>query len=168
MAEEDFNCGIRKRFIEDKVNEDNKTICMSNVPDPPVGMAAPNESIHRGPLTFDPSPSIAENEDVPLAATGDQAKLMQWHFHLGHLSFQKLNQLTLNGEITKILSIIKPPKCAGCLFGAMTKLPWRGKELSSSHKIVIAIKLGEMISVNQMESTEVSFFAQLKGSLTKK
>jgi hypothetical protein len=93
---------------------------------------------------------------------------MQWHYRLGHLSFQKLKQLALNGKISKKLSKLKPPKCAGCLFGAMTKLPWRGKELALSHKIFVATKPGEIVSVDQMESTEVGFFAQLKGSLTKK
>ncbi len=131
-------------------------------------MAAPDESIHRGPLIFDPSPPIAKDEDVPLAAADDQAELMQWHYPLGHLSFQKLKQLALNGEIPKILSKLKPPKCAGCLFGAMTKLPWRGKELALSHKIFVTTKPGEIVSVNQMELTEVGFFTQLKGSLTKK
>jgi hypothetical protein len=60
------------------------------------------------------------------------------------------------------------PKCTDCLFGVTTKVPWRGKELASSQKIFIAAKLGEIVSVEQMESTEVGFFAQLKGSLTKK
>jgi hypothetical protein len=41
------------------------------------------------------------DEDVPLAAADDQAELMQWHYRLGHLSFQKLKQLALNGEIPK-------------------------------------------------------------------
>jgi hypothetical protein len=93
---------------------------------------------------------------------------MRWHYRLGHLSFQKLKQLALNGEIPKKLLKLKPPKCAGCLFGAMTKLPWRGKELALSHEIFVATKPGEIVSVDQMESTEVGFFAQLKGSLTKK
>jgi hypothetical protein len=62
---------------------------------------------------------------------------------------------------------LKPPKCAGCLFGAMTKLPWHSKE-SASHEIFVATKLEVIVSVDQMESSEVGFFAQLKGSLTKK
>jgi hypothetical protein len=114
-------------------------------------------------------PPIAEDEDVTLAAADEQAELMRWHYRLGHLSFQKLKQLALNGEIPKkLVSKLKPPKCAGCLFGAMTKLPWRGKELAFSHEIFVATKPGEIVSVNQMESTEVSSFAQLKWSLTKK
>jgi hypothetical protein len=53
-------------------------------------MAAPDESIFHGPLIFDPSPPIAEDEDVPLAAADGQAELMQWDYRLVHLSFQKL------------------------------------------------------------------------------
>jgi hypothetical protein len=50
----------------------------------------------------------------------------------------------------------------------MTKLPWHGKESAFSQKKFVTTKPGEIVSVNQMESTEVGFFAQLKGSLTKK
>jgi hypothetical protein len=102
-------------------------------------------------------PPIAEDEDVTLAAADDQAELMRWHYRLGHLSFQKLKQLALNGEIPKKLLKLKPPTCAGCLFGAMTKLPWRGKEWVFYHKIFIVTKPGEIVSVDQMESTEVAF-----------
>jgi hypothetical protein len=154
----------KKWLINDKVEEDDK-ICTSNLPGK---TAAPDEFIFRGPLIFDPSPPIAEDEGVPLAAADDQAELMRWHYRLGHLFFQKLKQLALNGKIPKILSKIKPPKCAGCLFDAMTKLPWRGKESALSHEIFVATKPGEIVSVNQLELTEVGFFAQLKGSLTKK
>ncbi len=83
---------------------------------------------------------------------------MRWHYHLGHLPFTKLKQLTLNGEIPKKLAKAKPPKCAGCLFGAMTKIPWRGRETKASHEVFISTKPGECISVNQMRSTEVGFF----------
>jgi hypothetical protein len=168
VAEEDFQRDNRKRLINGKVNKDDKTIHTSNVPDPPDKMAAPEESICHGPLIFDPSPPIAADEDVTLAAADDHAELMQWHYHLGRLSFPKLKQLALNGKIPKKLSKLKPPKCAGCLFGAMTKLPWRGKESAFSHKIFIAAKLGEIVLVDRMELTEVGFFTQLKRSLTKK
>ena len=82
-----------------------------------------SQAIRRGPLTFDPSPPTEEGEDIHLAAADDQAELMRWHYRLGHLTFAKLKELTLNGEIPKKLAKITPPKCAGCLFGAMTKIP---------------------------------------------
>jgi hypothetical protein len=50
----------------------------------------------------------------------------------------------------------------------MTKIPWCGREAKASHKVFIATKPGECISVNQMMSTEVGFHAQMKGKLTKK
>ncbi len=50
----------------------------------------------------------------------------------------------------------------------MTKIPWRGKESISSHEVFAATKPGEMVSVDQMVSTKVGFFTQLKGRLTKK
>jgi hypothetical protein len=168
VAKEYFHRINRKQFIEEKGNKDDKTIRTSYVPDPPDKTVAPDESNCRRPLIFDPLPPIAADEDFTLAVADDQAELMQWHYHLGHLSFQKLKQLALNGKIPKKLSKLKSSKCAGCLFGMMTKLPWCSKELASSHKIYITAKPGEIVAVNQMESTEVGFFAQVKGSLTKK
>jgi hypothetical protein len=50
----------------------------------------------------------------------------------------------------------------------MTKLPWQGKETKAPPKIFIATKPGECTSVNQMKSTELGFYVQLKGKLTKK
>jgi hypothetical protein len=50
----------------------------------------------------------------------------------------------------------------------MTKLPWQGKETKADHEVLVATKPGECISVDQTTSTEVGFFAQLKGKLTKK
>ncbi len=94
---------------------------------------------------------------------------MHWHYRLGHLTFPKLKQLTLNGKIPKKLAKVLPPKCAGCLvFGAMTKLSWQGKEIKANHEAFVVSKPGECILVNQMTSTEVGFYAQLKGKLTKK
>jgi hypothetical protein len=109
LAEEDLHHGKKNTVIDNKVNKDNKTIHMSNLPDPNEEPAAPDGSIHRGPLTFNPSPLLPVDEDVMLAAHGDQAKLMQWHYCLGHPSFQKLKQLTLNGEIPLKCQSLSPP-----------------------------------------------------------
>jgi hypothetical protein len=50
----------------------------------------------------------------------------------------------------------------------MTKLPWQGKEIKSDHKVFIATKPGECVSVDQLASTKVGSYAQLKGKLIKK
>jgi hypothetical protein len=153
--------------VNEGVESDNKTVKTSNLP-APHEEEIPSEAICHGPLTFDPSPPPEEGEDVHLAAADNQAELMRWHYRLGHLTFAKLKQLALNGEIPKKLAKVMPPKCAGCLFGAMTKIPWHGKETKASHEVFIATKPGECISVDQMVSTEVGFFAQMKGKLTKR
>jgi hypothetical protein len=69
-------------------------------------------------------------------------------------------QFALNGKIPKKLALIKLPKCTRCLFGAMTNIPWRGKESISSHKVFATTKPGETVSVDQMVSTKVGFFAK--------
>ncbi len=66
VAEEDFHHGNRKQLTDNKVNEDDETICTSNVPDQPDKKAAPDESICCGPLIFDPLPPTAADEDAPL------------------------------------------------------------------------------------------------------
>ncbi len=148
-------------------NADDRTVKMVNLLLPPL-QEEPSRVTRQGPLTFDPSPLTKEAKDVQLSAANEQAKLMQWHYHLGHLTFRKLKQLALNGKTPKKLTKVLPPKCAGCLFGTMTKLPWQGKETKANHEVFAATKPGECISVDQLTSTEVGFYAQLKDELTKK
>jgi hypothetical protein len=147
---------------------DDRTVMTANLLLPPL-QEEPSRVTRQGPLTFNPSPPNNEAEDFQLSAANKQAKLMQWHYCLGHLTFPKLKQLALNSEIPKKLAKVLPPKCAGCLFGAMTKLPWHGKETKkANHKVFVTTKPRECVSVNQMTSMEVGFFAQLKGKLTKR
>ena len=154
VAEEDLH-RAKKKLI-DVANEDDDTVRTSNLPSPPVEDPS-DESIHRGSLTFDPNSPEAVEEDSPLFCADDQAELMRWHYRLGHLTFAKLKQLALNGKIHKKLALLNPPKCARCLFGAMTKIPWRGKESKSSHTVFTATNRGEMVSVDQIVLTKVGF-----------
>jgi hypothetical protein len=93
---------------------------------------------------------------------------MHWHHCLGQLSFAKIKALALVGRILKKLAKVTPPVCAGCLYGIMTKVNWKGKEATHSHQVFVATKPGQCISVDQMISMQVGFVAQLKGMLTKK
>ncbi len=126
IAEENLNYN-KEVSVNEGVLEDDETIKTSNLPPPPADKN-PSEAIRHGPLTFDPLPPQEEGEDTQLAAANDQTKLMHWHYHLGHLPFVKLKQIALNEEIPKKVAKVKPPKCAGCLFGTMTKIPWRSRE----------------------------------------
>jgi hypothetical protein len=92
---------------------------------------------------------------------------MCWHYCLGHLPFVQLKQLAKNGEIPRKLAKTTPPRCAGCLFGAMTKVPWRTKGNESGKQVFKATRPGQVVSVDQMESTQPGFVGQLKGRLTK-
>jgi hypothetical protein len=117
--------------------------------------------------TFDPSLQLKDDEQHVHVASDKQAELMRWHYPLGHLAFSKLKQLALNNKIPKQLAKIKPPVCAGYLFGTMTRVLWQGKEGSSKHTVFTATKPGEIVSVDQLISTQVGFITQLKGRLTK-
>ncbi len=93
---------------------------------------------------------------------------MRWHYCLGHASFTKLKQLARNGKIPAKLANVRPPCCASCLFGAMTKIPWRTKQwLGNNHAVFAATKPGECILVDHMQSMEPGFYGQAKGTLTK-
>ncbi len=118
-------------------------------------------------LTFNPSSPLAKEDKYSLSAPDNQAELMRWHYCLGHKPFLRLKVLALNGEILMRLTHVCPPRCAGCLFGAMTKVPWRTKgHRDKDHPILAATKLGECISVDHMQSTKPDFYGQEKGVLT--
>jgi hypothetical protein len=147
VAEENVNYW-KNVLASEGANADDRTVKTANLPLPQ--QEKPLKVTRQGPLTFNPSPPTKETKVIQLSATNKQAKLMQWHYRLGHLTFPKLKQLVINGEIPKKLAKVLHPKCAGCLFGAMTKLPWQGKETKADHKVFITTKPGECILVNQI------------------
>lgn len=100
-----------------------------------------------------------------MEASSLSAELARKHFRLGHLPYGKLRELAKRGEIPKKLKNAIPPKCAGCLFGTMTKVPWRTKGQNQSN-VFIATYPGQCTSVDQFQSSQAGFVAQLKGKLT--
>jgi hypothetical protein len=167
-AKENVHTGILKKPLtasEGRATSNDLTVKASNLLSV-KGDKEEKQTTRMGPLTFDVNPKLKEDKHVYLAAVDNQARLMRWHYRLSHLAFFKLKQLALNGEIPQRLAKIKPPACAGCLFGAMTKVPWKGRETSS--KVFVVTKAGQSVSVDQMILTQVGFITQLKGTLTKK
>ena len=114
-----------------------------------------------------PPRNIFKDENDSLAADDVQAELLRWHHRLGHLSFIKIRLMALLDILPRRLSTVKPPKCAGCIYGAMNKRPWRTKSLQSKREIFKAKIPGDCVSVDLLESTTPGFIAQLKGGLTK-
>ena len=53
-----------------------------------------------------------------------------------------------------------------CLIGAMTKVPWQIKGSDTGKQVFKATKLGQVVSIDQMVSTQAGFVAQLKSKLT--
>jgi hypothetical protein len=151
-AEENVHVDILKKPITDSegATSNNLTVQANNLSSE-KGDKEEKQTTRMGPLTFDVDPKLEDDKHIYLAAVNDQAELMHWHYRLGHLSFTKLKQLALNGEIPRRLAKVKPPACVGCLFGAMTKVPWRGRETSSD--VFVATKAGQCVSVDQSIST---------------
>ena len=103
-----------------------------------------------------------------LSAKDINREFIRWHYRLGHISFKKMKLLSVLGELPRKFQECSPPACAVCIYGGMTKRPWRSKplKLPRSTKMPIA-NPGQCVSIDQMEVREEGFIAQLKGKLTK-
>jgi hypothetical protein len=110
---------------------------------------------------------ILDDDSERLAAVSPQAEPLRWHYRLGHTSFATLKLMSALGILPRILASVQPPKCTGCIFGAMTKKPWRTKAEPSKVKTVVVTGPGDCVSVDQLDSSTPGFVAQLKGILTK-
>ncbi len=148
IFDEDINTVVKDKWEDETVNSDKETVQISNVshtnaakddicPIHPTGKHTlgecshnpenkANRPINKGILTFSPQPNQADagRENDALSANDDQAELLRWYHRLGHLPFSMLKSLAKNGEIPKKVEKVKEPRCAGCLFGKMTKVPW--------------------------------------------
>jgi hypothetical protein len=91
-----------------------------------------------------------------------EEELMQWHVRFGHIPMSRIQSLDAEGVLPKRLSICRVPICAGCMYGKLTRQPWKTKG-ATSHIAAKATQAGECVSVNQMISTVPSLIAQMKG-----
>ena len=112
-----------------------------------------------GPITHvipdDPEPKSMDPQD----------ELLRWHYRLGHLPFDRIKQLANNGQLPKRLLTCHTPFCAACQYGKMTKRPWRVKG-DDKGTAKMATYPGQVVSIDQLESTSPGFIAQLKVTLT--
>ncbi len=142
------------------------TIPACNLPLPPEE-AEHLDTLQQSALTFNPSPSLEEAKEFSIKAPDNQAELMHWYYCLGHLVFKKIQQPACHGKNPMRLANVHALRCASCLFGAMTKALWRGKECKNKHTVFTATKPGECFSIDHLQSTEPGLFGQTKGTLTK-
>ena len=92
-------------------------------------------------------------------------ELLQWHYRLGHLPFDRIQQLASMGQLPKRLLSCKKPFCSACQYGKMTKRPWRVKG-EDKKATKMATRPGQIVSVDQLESNTPGLIAQLMGKLT--
>ena len=75
-----------------------------------------------------------------------------------------LQWMVTQGDLPRKLATVIPPFCTACKYGKQTKCPWHTK--GPQRHICTATQPGQVVSVNQLESTTPGFVAQLKGLLT--
>ena len=91
-------------------------------------------------------------------------EILRWHYKLGHAPFKLLQRMASQGDLPKRLATVIPPFCAACKYGKQTKRPWRTK--GPQGHIHTTTQPGQVVSVDQLESTTPGFVAQLNGLLT--
>ena len=71
-----------------------------------------------------------------------------------------MNMFSVLGILPKKLKACNPPTYAICIYGSMTKRPWRSKPSKlPKDKSIIIVRPGQCISVDQMEIREEGFIA---------
>ena len=115
------------------------------------------------PLHQQAKPNLIEQEEDPTKLTPFN-ELLRWQYKLGHAPFKMLQQMATQGDLPRRLALVIPPFRAACKYGKQTKCPWHTK--GPQRHICTATQPGQVVSVDQLESTTPGFIAQLKGLLT--
>jgi GAG-pre-integrase domain len=95
----------------------------------------------------------------------NQRELLSWHYRLGHLSMNKVQRLASIGLLPSKIATCKIPVCKSCMYGMLTKQPWRTKADIKQIAPTVTYPC-EHISVDQLESPVPGLVGQLKGKPT--
>jgi hypothetical protein len=95
-----------------------------------------------------------------------EEELLRWHVRCGHLSMHRLQMMAKRGMLPSRLAKCRIPSCQSCLFGKLSKRNWRTKEYNEGG-LDKAMRSGEMVSVDQLQSPVPGLIAQLKGTPTR-
>ena len=107
-------------------------------------------------------------EDEDIQAPTPQAKLLAWHYRLGHIPFRKIQQMAKRGDLPTALASCPIPKCAACLYGKATRRPWRTRAPINVMSIPPVTAPGSVVSMDQMVSAVPGLIPQMKGFITYK
>jgi hypothetical protein len=94
-------------------------------------------------------------------------ELLHWHYKLGHESFRHLPWMARSGILPKRLANCQAPQCVACYCRKASRRPWREKGLANQCKIALATAPGQIVSVDQMQSTVPGMVGQIKGIPTR-
>jgi hypothetical protein len=129
---------------------------------------------HKNPESMIQDEDTTVEEDSPTYSQ-DSQEYMHWHYRLNRpthtVMIKMAKQKMLPRRITKILSDmgklhIKSPFCNDCCGAKATRRPWRGKvSIDNQSHIKRATHPGEVVSVDQLESSIPGFIGQMTGRL---
>ncbi|KAL7556286.1 hypothetical protein ACA910_016078 [Epithemia clementina (nom. ined.)] len=112
-----------------------------------------------------PTAHVIPPEEEPMTMSSKD-QLLCWHYQMGHLPFSRMIQMAKAGTLPSGLAKCPKPFCSACQYGKLTKKPWQHKGGPEKSPTRLVAAPGQVVSVDQLESTSVGFIAQLKGSLT--
>jgi transposase InsO family protein len=134
-----------------------------------------NHTGNQVPLLYDEDTSM--DDEYPTYSQ-DSQEYMHWHYKLNHPTHKVMIKMGRQGmlprRITKILNTMetqqaKQPMCNDCCGAKATRKPWRDKgDKARKGHLRKATKPGEIVSVDQLESSVPGFIGQMTGRLTNK
>lgn len=112
-------------------------------------------------------PNVVEQDNEELRAD-PSAEMLRWHARLSHIPMSRIQQMAKEGALPSRLARCRVPMCQSCIYGKLTRRPWRTKPSSQDKGKLRAITApGQCVSVDQLESTTPGLIAQMKGLLTR-
>jgi hypothetical protein len=112
-------------------------------------------------------PPTFDLHDGPTAYEETKAQMLEWHCRLGHLPFNKIQEMAKRGDLPSKFAKCPAPMCGACLYAKKTRKAWRGRPTSQTHTRVAAAP-GDIVAIDQMVSPTPGLVAQMKGFITKK
>jgi GAG-pre-integrase domain len=73
--------------------------------------------------------TISGQDHAELDGTSSTA-LLEWHMRFGHMPFPRLQLLAKEGILPKRLATCQIPICASCMYGKLSRKPWRYRQLT--------------------------------------
>jgi hypothetical protein len=116
---------------------------------------------------LDGTKAISSPESLEASSGSAEDELLRWHYRLSHVSMTRLQRMAKEGYLPKKLATCRMPLCQACIYGKLTRRPWRTKGGKLQSDSMTATTPGQCVSVDQLESPVHGFVGQMKGKLTK-